>query len=70
MKRIIALLIVGILILSLAACGATQNEATADSKAKTGDTIKIGYVNPTTGALAGNGEGCEWVVKHVHNQAQ
>ena len=38
MKRIIALLIVGILILSLAACGATQNEATADSKAKTGDT--------------------------------
>lgn len=26
-------------------------------------TIKIGYVNPTTGALAGNGEGCDWVVK-------
>ena len=25
-------------------------------------TIKIGYVNPTTGALAGNGEGCDWIV--------
>lgn len=27
--------------------------------------IKIGYVNPTTGPLAGNGEGCEWVVKQI-----
>jgi len=27
------------------------------------ETIKIGYVNPTTGSLAGNGEGCDWVVK-------
>ena len=27
--------------------------------------IRIGYVNPTTGALAGNGEGCDWVVKQM-----
>ncbi|MCR5773690.1 MAG: ABC transporter substrate-binding protein [Lachnospiraceae bacterium] len=29
------------------------------------DTIRIGYVNPTTGALAGNGEGCDWVVARM-----
>ena len=28
-------------------------------------TVKIGYVNPTTGALAGNGEGCAWAVKQI-----
>ena len=28
-------------------------------------TIKIGYVNPTTGALAGNGEGCDWIVAQM-----
>ena len=27
--------------------------------------IRIGYVNPTTGALAGNGEGCSWVVDQI-----
>ena len=26
------------------------------------DIVKIGYINPTTGPLAGNGEGCDWVV--------
>ena len=30
-----------------------------------GNTVKIGYVNPTTGALAGNGEGCAWAVKQI-----
>ncbi len=29
------------------------------------DTIRIGYVNPTTGPLAGNGEGCDWVVAQM-----
>ena len=33
----------------------------ADSK----DTVKIGYINPTTGPLAGNGEGCDWVVEQM-----
>ena len=31
------------------------------------DVIKIGYVNPTTGALAGNGEGCDWVVAQIED---
>ena len=29
------------------------------------DTIKIGYVNPSTGALAGNGEGAQWVIDQI-----
>ncbi|MCF0229639.1 MAG: ABC transporter substrate-binding protein [Parasporobacterium sp.] len=29
------------------------------------DTIKIGYVNPSTGALAGNGEGAQWVIDQM-----
>ncbi len=29
------------------------------------NVIRIGYVNPTTGALAGNGEGCDWVIQQV-----
>ena len=37
----------------LSACSSGGNEQ---------NTIRIGYVNPTTGALAGNGEGCQWVV--------
>lgn len=52
MKKIILFL------LSLALLAALTASAMADS-----DVIKIGYVNPTTGALAGNGEGCDWVVK-------
>lgn len=32
-----------------------------------GDTIRIGYVNPTTGPLAGNGEGCDWVVAQIED---
>ena len=34
-------------------------------KGSASDTIRIGYVNPTTGALAGNGEGCDWVVGRI-----
>ena len=33
--------------------------------AQAADTIKIGYVNPTTGALAGNGEGAQWVIDQI-----
>ena len=43
-------------ILSLTACGGASK-----------DTIKIGYVNPTTGPLAGNGEGCDWVVGQIED---
>ncbi|MBQ6152204.1 MAG: ABC transporter substrate-binding protein [Ruminococcus sp.] len=57
-KKILAFVLVVALVLSLAACGGA--EKSSESK-----TIKIGYVNPTTGALAGNGEGCEWVVNQL-----
>ena len=29
-------------------------------------TVKIGYVNPTTGALSGNGEGYDWVIDQIY----
>ena len=29
-------------------------------------SIKIGYVNPTTGALSGNGEGYDWVIDQIY----
>ena len=28
--------------------------------------VKIGYVNPTTGALSGNGEGYDWVIDQIY----
>ena len=44
----------------------TTTAASSDSSsASSGDTIKIGYVNPTTGSLAGNGEGAQWVIDQV-----
>ena len=46
------------------AAGSSANPEPDASQAATG-TIKIGYVNPTTGALAGNGEGCQWVVDQI-----
>ncbi len=59
MKKFSCVLLVIIILLSLCSC-AMGPHANTDS-----DTIKIGYINPTTGALAGNGEGCEWVVNQV-----
>ena len=62
MKRIIAILLAAVMIAGLCSCsgGSGGSEGSNDS-----ETIKIGYVNPTTGALAGNGEGCEWAVKQI-----
>lgn len=63
MKKVFLGLLCLVLLVTLTACGGDKNEP-ADAPADSGsDTIKIGYVNPTTGALAGNGEGCDWVVK-------
>ena len=45
----------------LSACSSGGNEQ---------NTIRIGYVNPTTGALAGNGEGCQWVVDQFRTYIQ
>ena len=60
MKKLFAILLVLTMLASLlTGCG------TKDSGKK--QVIRIGYVNPTTGALAGNGEGCEWVVKQITN---
>lgn len=63
----------------LAGCGASGNsdggdtgdtgsagqETQEETSSKSGDTIKIGYVNPSTGSLAGNGEGAEWVIDQM-----
>lgn len=60
MKRIIAVALSLLLAaMCLTACGPGSGSSSSDN------TIKIGYVNPTTGALAGNGEGCKWVVKQI-----
>lgn len=56
-----------ILALVLALCLAGTLLAACGGKKGGSDVIKIGYVNPTTGALAGNGEGCEWVVKQIES---
>ena len=56
MKKGLLISILLAMIFLLAACSGN----TADQGS---GTIRIGYVNPTTGALAGNGEGCDWVVK-------
>ncbi len=57
-RGILALILALVMCFSLlAGCGS--------SGGKDGGTIKIGYVNPYTGALAGNGEGCDWVVKEI-----
>ena len=61
-RRFCALLSCAALILaasfSLSGCG-------SQGVGEASDTIKIGYVNPSTGPLAGNGEGCEWVVDQI-----
>lgn len=53
--RAVLFLFAALTALGLSACGSSGGK----------ETIKIGYVNPTTGALAGNGEGCDWVVAQM-----
>lgn len=60
-KRALAVLTCVFAAILLTACG-TSGDVDQGS-----DVIKIGYVNPTTGALAGNGEGCDWVVGQISN---
>ena len=55
MRRLWVWLLLSLCSLCLAGCGESGG----------GDTVKIGYVNPTTGPLAGNGEGCDWVVEQI-----
>lgn len=58
MKRYLTVVLVLALALALTACGKSKDGESAEP-------LRIGYVNPTTGALAGNGEGCEWVVRQI-----
>ena len=57
-KAVLFLLVIALL---LGACGCAGG---AGAK-KNSNTIRIGYINPTTGALAGNGEGCSWAVEQI-----
>lgn len=69
-KRVAALLLACLFTVTLlAGCGGGEKAPTGSGSAPApaGGTIKIGYVNPSTGALAGNGEGCDWVVKQIEN---
>ena len=59
MKKVISVFLMLVLLTGLCACASTNKQS------QSSDTVKIGYVNPTTGALAGNGEGCDWVVKEI-----
>ena len=55
MKKLIAMLLAIVLCVGLlAGCGGGSS-----------DVIKVGYINPYTGALAGNGEGCDWVIAQI-----
>ena len=63
MKKVFLGLLCLVLLVTLTACGGDKKEPGAAPADSGSDTIRIGYVNPTTGALAGNGEGCDWVVK-------
>ncbi|MCR5214220.1 MAG: ABC transporter substrate-binding protein [Eubacterium sp.] len=59
LKKFVALGMALGMLAGVSACGGA-GESSASK-----DTIKIGYVNPTTGPLAGNGEGCDWAVKQI-----
>ena len=67
MRRFLKLFISMMLAIPLAACSGAGPDA---DTATTSDVIKIGYVNPTTGALAGNGEGCQWVVDQIEDYVE
>ncbi|MDR0875581.1 MAG: ABC transporter substrate-binding protein [Clostridiales Family XIII bacterium] len=86
-KRCLALVLALAMVcaLALAGCGgggasdggssdtaAGDNASAPVTQAPSGDTIKIGIVNPTTGPLAGFGEGSPWteniVVDYVNNE--
>ncbi|MBQ9814610.1 MAG: ABC transporter substrate-binding protein [Lachnospiraceae bacterium] len=74
-RSIISIVIAAILVIAmLAACsggggqgggGGQEGGGEGGGGGQAGGVIKIGYVNPTTGPLAGNGEGCDWVVKQM-----
>lgn len=63
-KGILALILAMVMCLGLlSACG--NKGGNGGNGGSTGGVIKIGYVNPTTGPLAGNGEGVDWLVNEI-----
>jgi branched-chain amino acid transport system substrate-binding protein len=65
MKKFLALILALVMCFGIVACG--EKAPASDDGAATGGTIKVGYVNPYTGPLAGNGEGCDWVVAAIES---
>lgn len=64
LRRMLALGLAACVMICVTACGDSTGSGTGSGSSDK-NVIKIGYVNPTTGALAGNGEGCDWVVKQI-----
>lgn len=58
--RVIVIMSFFVAMLGMTSCGSKSQQAENDN------VIKIGYINPTTGSLAGNGEGCDWVVDRIN----
>ena len=59
MKKIIAVMLAGVMTLSLAACGSSAADTSggaAESSASSGDTIRIGVFEPSTGDSASGGK--------------
>ncbi|MGI6326864.1 MAG: ABC transporter substrate-binding protein [Saccharofermentanales bacterium] len=68
--RLVAVLCTIFLLLALVACDGNQPGGPGKKAPK--NVVKIGLINPTTGPLAGFGEGCPWtenlVVKYVNEE--
>ena len=47
--------------------GSAAGSGSEAAAASTGSVVKIGYPNPTTGSLAGHGEGADWCVEQITN---
>lgn len=72
MKKFFSLLLALTMVLSLAACGGSNNASTGSEGGKDSDTIKIGYVSDLTGATALWGTagqyGAELAIKEVNEK--
>ena len=55
-KKVLAMLMAGIMTLSLCACSSSSGSAPASSGSASGDTIKIGVFEPSTGDSASGGK--------------
>ena len=57
MKKVVAMLMAGVMAISLSACGSGSGSGgSADSSSSSGDTIKIGVFEPSTGDSASGGK--------------